>query len=214
MRFLALLQLKHLENMTKVQERTISDLEDENVQLAKEHEERQLLWEQREVELERTIDKLEKQQEQLADAAAKFEEATGSIPDPDLPVANQLEMAITNIKEHIRIIVGTREESRALKKVTILKKRNRKPENKGLWTGECAKLWKALSRSAEYGVFFLLLLDMYILLVYKAVYCMSICILSSYVKLKNNNASSQKYEELDQAFKQSEERLTQKDKVV
>ncbi|RMX41053.1 hypothetical protein pdam_00003250 [Pocillopora damicornis] len=130
-------ELKHLENMTKVQERTISDLEDENVQLAKEHEERQLLWEQREVELERTIDKLEKQQEQLADAAAKFEEATGSIPDPDLPVANQLELAIRNIKEHIRIIVGTREESRALKK---------------------------------------------------------------------------KYEELDQAFKQSEERLTQKDK--
>lgn len=167
--------------MTKVQERTISDLEDENVQLAKEHEERQLLWEQREVELERTIDKLEKQQEQLADAAAKFEEATGSIPDPDLPVANQLELAIRNIKEHIRIIVGTREESRALKKVTILKKRNRKPENKGLWRGECAKLWKALSRSAEYG---LLLLNTYILLVYKAVYCMSICILSSHVKLK------------------------------
>lgn len=132
-------ELKHLENMTKVQERTISDLEDENVQLAKEHEERQLLWEQREVELERTIDKLEKQQEQVADAAAKFEEATGSIPDPDLPVANQLEMAIRNIKEHIRIIVGTREESRALKK---------------------------------------------------------------------------KYEELDQAFKQSEERLTQKDKLI
>ena len=166
MRFLALLQLKHLENMTKVQERTISDLEDENVQLAKEHEERQLLWEQREVELERTIDKLEKQQEQLADAAAKFEEATGSIPDPDLPVANQLELAIRNIKEHIRIIVGTREESRALKKVTILKKRNRKPENKGLWRGECAKLWKALSKSAENGFFFLLLLDTYILLVY------------------------------------------------
>ena len=170
--------------MTKVQERAISDLEDENVQLAKEHEERQLLWEQREVELERTIDKLEKQQEQLADAAAKFEEATGSIPDPDLPVANQLEMAIRNIKEHIRIIVGTREESRALKKVTILKKRNRKAENKGLWRGECAKLWKALSRSAEYGFFFLLLLDTYILLVYKAVYCMSMCIWSSHVKLK------------------------------
>lgn len=76
-----------------------------------------MLWEQREVELERMIDKLEKQQEQLADAAAKFEEATGSIPDPNLPVANQLEMAITKIKEHIRIIVGTREESKVLKKV-------------------------------------------------------------------------------------------------
>lgn len=76
-----------------------------------------MLWEQREVELERMIDKLEKQQEQLADAASKFEEATGSIPDPNLPVANQLEMAITKIKEHIRIIVGTREENKVLKKV-------------------------------------------------------------------------------------------------
>lgn len=101
----------------KVHERTISGLEDENVQMSKEHEERQLLWEQREVELERTVDKLEKQQEQFADAAAKFEEATGSIPDPTLPVANQLELAIRKIKEHIKIIVGTREESKLLKKV-------------------------------------------------------------------------------------------------
>ena len=110
-------QMKYLENIVKVHERTISDLEDENVHLSKEHEERQLIWEQREVELERMIDKLEKQQEQLADAAAKFEEATGSIPDPNLPVANQLELAIRKIKEHIRIIVGTREENKQLKKV-------------------------------------------------------------------------------------------------
>ena len=109
--------MKYLENIVKVHERTISDLEDENVHLSKEHEERQLIWEQREVELERMIDKLEKQQEQLADAAAKFEEATGSIPDPNLPVANQLELAIRKIKEHIRIIVGTREENKQLKKV-------------------------------------------------------------------------------------------------
>ena len=119
-RFPFFFQLKYLENITKVHERTISDLEDENVQLSKEHEERQLLWEQREVELERMIDKLEKQQEQLADAAAKFEEATGSIPDHNLPVANQLEMAITKIKEHIRIIVGTREENKVLKKVRCI----------------------------------------------------------------------------------------------
>ena len=112
-----------MENITKVNERTISDLEDENVQMSKEHEERQLLWEQREMEFERMIDKLEKQQEQLADAAAKFEEATGSIPDSTLPVANQLEMAIAKIKEHIRIIIGTREENTRLKKVLILIKK-------------------------------------------------------------------------------------------
>ena len=114
---LILFQLKYSENVVKVHERSISDLEDENVQMAKEHEERQLIWEQREVELERMIDKLEKQQRDLAEAATKFEEATGSIPDPNLPVANQLEMAISKIKEHIRTIVGTREESKQLKKV-------------------------------------------------------------------------------------------------
>lgn len=112
-----LFQLKYSENVVKVHERGISDLEDENVQMAKEHEERQLIWEQREVELERMIDKLEKQQRELAEAATKFEEATGSIPDPNLPVANQLEMAISKIKEHIRTIVGTREENMQLKKV-------------------------------------------------------------------------------------------------
>lgn len=132
-------ELKYLQNIVKMHERTISDLEDENVQMSKEHEDRQLIWEQREVELERAIDKLEKQQEELADAATKFDEATGSMPDPNLPVANQLEMAISKIKEHIRIIVGTREENKQLKK---------------------------------------------------------------------------KYSELDLAFKQSEERLTQKDKLI
>jgi len=109
-------ELKYLENVVKVHERSISDLEDENVQMAKEHEDRQLIWEQREVELERMIDKLEKQQRELAEAATKFEEATGSIPDPNLPVANQLEMAISKIKEHIRTIIRTREENKQLKK--------------------------------------------------------------------------------------------------
>lgn len=61
---------------------------------------------------------------------------------------------IRNIKEYIRIIVGMREESRVFKKVIIFKKRNRKLENKGLWIGECVKLWKVLSRLVEYGGFF------------------------------------------------------------
>lgn len=44
----------------KVYECIIFDLEDENVQFFKEYEEWQLLWEQREVEFECMIDKLEK----------------------------------------------------------------------------------------------------------------------------------------------------------
>lgn len=110
-------QTKYLENIIKSHERTISDLEEENVNLAKEHEERQLLWEQREVELERTVDQMEKQQQEMSEAAARFEEATGSIPDPSQPVANQLEQAITKIKEHIKLIVGSRVRSKQLEKV-------------------------------------------------------------------------------------------------
>ena len=110
-------QTRYLEGIIKGHDRTISDLEEENVRLAKEQEERQLIWEQREVELERMIDSMERQQGEMAHAAAKFEEATGSIPDPNLPVANQLELAIRNIKQHIRVIVATREDSKQLRKV-------------------------------------------------------------------------------------------------
>ena len=110
-------QVKYFDNIIKSHDRTISDLEEENVNLAKEHEERQLLWEQREVELERAVDQMERQQQEMAEAAARFEEATGSLPDPCQPVANQLEQAITKIKEHIKIIVGSRVQSKHLQKV-------------------------------------------------------------------------------------------------
>ena len=59
---------------------------------------------------------MEKQQAELAEAAQRFEEATGTIPDPDLPIANQLEEAIRKIKEHVKIIVGSRQENKSLKK--------------------------------------------------------------------------------------------------
>lgn len=59
--FLILFQLKYLQNIVKMYECIIFDLEDENVQMLKEYEDRQLIWEQREVEFEWVIDKLEKQ---------------------------------------------------------------------------------------------------------------------------------------------------------
>ncbi|XP_048578634.1 centrosomal protein of 290 kDa isoform X2 [Nematostella vectensis] len=109
-------QCRFLENLNKQHERTISDYEDDIVQMTKHHEERQLLWEQREVELERMIDRFEKQQSEVMNAAQKFEEATGSLPDPSLPVANQLELAVRKIREHIRVIISTREENNRLRK--------------------------------------------------------------------------------------------------
>ena len=74
------------------------------------------MWDQREVELERVLSKMEKQQSEFAEAALRFEQATGSVPDPNLPIANQLEEAIQKIKEHVKIIVGSRQENKNLKK--------------------------------------------------------------------------------------------------
>ncbi|XP_077999910.1 centrosomal protein of 290 kDa-like [Glandiceps talaboti] len=107
---------KFLEGINGNYERTISSLEEDNVRIAKECEDKQLLWEQREVELERQLDALERQQQAMARAANRFEEATGSLPDPSLPVANQLEHAIRMIKEHIKTILDIQAENRELRK--------------------------------------------------------------------------------------------------
>jgi len=49
----------------------VTELEEENVKFEKEIEERQLIWEHRELDLERKIDELEKQQNSIADAARR-----------------------------------------------------------------------------------------------------------------------------------------------
>ncbi|XP_070533170.1 centrosomal protein of 290 kDa-like [Ptychodera flava] len=116
-------QARFLESVNQSYERTISSLEEENVKIAKECEDKQLLWEQREVELERQLDALERQHAAMASAAQRFEEATGSLPDPSLPVANQLEHAVRMIKEHIKTILDAQAENRELKKnVSTLEK--------------------------------------------------------------------------------------------
>ncbi|KAK3096658.1 hypothetical protein FSP39_002154 [Pinctada imbricata] len=109
-------QIKYLEGVIRTHETTIADLEAEFVQLTKENEERQLRWEHREVELERTIARMDDQAQKIAGAASKFEEAVGSLPDSKLPVANQLEQAISTIKSNVKIILETQAESKALKK--------------------------------------------------------------------------------------------------
>ncbi|XP_065052482.1 centrosomal protein of 290 kDa-like [Rhopilema esculentum] len=108
-------RIKYLEDQNKRLEESISLLEDENFKQSKEYEDRQLVWEQYEVELERKIARLEKNQDELFETAQKFEEATGSYVDPTLPIANQLEMAIVKLKEHIKTVVITRAEAKRLK---------------------------------------------------------------------------------------------------
>ncbi|XP_061271659.1 centrosomal protein of 290 kDa isoform X2 [Bos javanicus] len=107
-------EIKYLNNIISEYENTISSLEEEIVQQNKFHEERQMAWDQREVELERQLDVFDRQQSEILREAQKFEEATGSMPDPSLPVPNQLEIALRKIKENIRIILETQATCRSL----------------------------------------------------------------------------------------------------
>ncbi|GAA6081696.1 centrosomal protein of 290 kDa isoform X2 [Tachysurus ichikawai] len=98
-------EIRYLKNMVAEQERSISSLEEELVQQNNLLEEQQLSWDQREVQLERQLETYEKQQNQIIVSAQKFEEATGSVPDPNQPLAHQLDHALSKIKEHVRTIV-------------------------------------------------------------------------------------------------------------
>ncbi|XP_016054929.1 PREDICTED: centrosomal protein of 290 kDa [Miniopterus natalensis] len=107
-------EIKYLNNIISEYEHTISNLEEEIVQQNKFHEEREMAWDQREVELERQLDIFDHQQNEILNAAQKFEEVTGSIPDPSLPLPNQLEIALRKIKENVRIILETRATCKSL----------------------------------------------------------------------------------------------------
>ncbi|KAK2838372.1 hypothetical protein Q7C36_013186 [Tachysurus vachellii] len=98
-------EIRYLKNMVAEQERSISSLEEELVQQNNLLEEQQLSWDQREVQLERQLETYQKQQNQIIVSAQKFEEATGSVPDPNQPLAHQLDHALSKIKEHVRTIL-------------------------------------------------------------------------------------------------------------
>uniref|UniRef100_A0A8I5ZYJ8 Centrosomal protein 290 n=1 Tax=Rattus norvegicus TaxID=10116 RepID=A0A8I5ZYJ8_RAT len=107
-------EIKYLNNIISEYEHTISSLEEDIVQQSKFHEERQMAWDQREVELERQLDIFDRQQNEILSAAQKFEDATGSMPDPSLPLPNQLEIALRKIKENIQIILKTQATCKSL----------------------------------------------------------------------------------------------------
>ncbi|NWU74458.1 CE290 protein, partial [Onychorhynchus coronatus] len=107
-------EVKYLCNIISEYECTISNLEEEIVQQNKFHEERQMAWDQREVELQRQLDLYDHQQNEILSTALKLEEATGSVPDHSLPIAQQLELALRKIQEHIRTILETRATCRSL----------------------------------------------------------------------------------------------------
>ncbi|XP_071408220.1 centrosomal protein of 290 kDa isoform X2 [Pithys albifrons albifrons] len=107
-------EVKYLRNVISEYECTINNLEEEIVQQNKFHEERQMAWDQREVELQRQLDLYDHQQNEILSTALKVEEATGSVPDPSLPITQQLELAVREIQEHIRTILETRATCRSL----------------------------------------------------------------------------------------------------
>ncbi|XP_058660445.1 centrosomal protein of 290 kDa [Ammospiza caudacuta] len=107
-------EVKYLRNIISEYECTISNLEEEIVQQNKFHEERQMAWDQREVELQRQLDQYDHQQTEILRTALKFEDATGSVPDPSLPIPQQLELALRKIQEYIQTILETRATCRSL----------------------------------------------------------------------------------------------------
>ncbi|XP_053538078.1 centrosomal protein of 290 kDa isoform X3 [Ictalurus punctatus] len=100
-------EIRYLKNMVAEQERSIIGLEEELVQQNNLLEEQQLSWDQREVELERQLDIYEKQQNQIIGSAQKFEECMGSLPDPNQPLAHQLDQALGKLREYVRTILET-----------------------------------------------------------------------------------------------------------
>ncbi|XP_051740645.1 centrosomal protein of 290 kDa isoform X2 [Ctenopharyngodon idella] len=122
-------EIKYLKNIVAEQERTISSQEEELVQQNNLLEERQLIWDQREVQLERQLDSYEKQQNEILSTAQKFEEATGSLPDPNQPLAHQLDYALGKIKEHVRTILETKATCKILEEKL-------KEKEAALWTSE------------------------------------------------------------------------------
>ncbi|XP_067906371.1 centrosomal protein of 290 kDa isoform X2 [Heterodontus francisci] len=107
-------EIKYLNNIITEQERTINNLEEETVQQNKFHEERQMAWDHRELELQHQLDMYEHQHNEVLNTAQKFEEATGSIPDPNKPLPQQLNVALQKIREHVYTILETQATCRTL----------------------------------------------------------------------------------------------------
>ncbi|KAM6937006.1 centrosomal protein of 290 kDa [Xenentodon cancila] len=107
-------EIAYLKKLVEEQDQTIRSLEEDIVQLNTLQEERQLAWDQREVELERQLEHYEKHQKEILNDAEKFEGGAGSLPDPTLPLVHQLEFALAKIKEHVRTILDTQATCRSL----------------------------------------------------------------------------------------------------
>uniref|UniRef100_A0AAV2KXG4 Centrosomal protein of 290kDa coiled-coil region domain-containing protein n=1 Tax=Knipowitschia caucasica TaxID=637954 RepID=A0AAV2KXG4_KNICA len=92
-----------LKRLVQEQERAVQRLEEEVVQQNSLLEQRQLTWDQRELELEKQLDHYEKHQEELLQDAHKIEDS-GFLPDPSQSMAHQLEFSLDKIRENLKTI--------------------------------------------------------------------------------------------------------------
>ncbi|KAM8860890.1 centrosomal protein of 290 kDa isoform 2-T2 [Synchiropus picturatus] len=107
-------EIKHLKNRLEEQGKTIESLEEDLVLQNMAQEEHQLAWDQREVELERQLENYENHQSDVLSSVEKFDDTKGSLLDPSLPLAHQLELALSKIREHVRTILDTKATCKSL----------------------------------------------------------------------------------------------------
>ncbi|KAM9814767.1 centrosomal protein of 290 kDa-like isoform 3-T3 [Syngnathus typhle] len=116
-------EIRYLKNLLEEQERVIHSLGEEIVQQNMIQEERQLSWDQRELELERRLD----QHEDLRRGTEKAIDVPSYLPDTNLPLAQQLEFALRKISEQVDVIsnaeaTGKRLEEKLKEKDEALRK--------------------------------------------------------------------------------------------
>ena len=109
-------EIKFLEEMNRKHEISIISLEEQNLKLESDYEQKLLIWEHREADLERTCDALKKQQQMIESLALNFEEISGNMPDHTMPISNQLEQAMNIIRSHIKLLAEAKIQSDLSKK--------------------------------------------------------------------------------------------------
>nr|XP_061812854.1 centrosomal protein of 290 kDa [Nerophis lumbriciformis] len=102
-------EILYLKKLLEEQERNIHSLEEEIVQLNTIQEERQLAWDQRELELEHQLDQHESHQKELLGISDKVKDATSYFPDTNLPLTQQLELALKKISEQAEAVSDSQE---------------------------------------------------------------------------------------------------------
>lgn len=97
-------EIKFLEEINRKHEIQIIRLEEDSLRLENDYDQKLLIWEHREADLERSLEHLRKQQQMIENLAINFEEISGNMPDQNLPISNQLDQALSIIRSHVKLL--------------------------------------------------------------------------------------------------------------